>query len=51
MLVRTPVLRPNQRTARSASTRRWERGVSGRTPRVSLTRAPPQSPYTPLVEP
>ena len=50
MLLRTP-LRPKCRTSCSASTRRWARGVWAATARVSLMRAPPQSPYTPLVEP
>lgn len=46
---RTPA-RPRWRTARSAFTRRWARGVPGATVRVSGTRAPWQSPYTPLVD-
>lgn len=49
MLARTPA-RPRWRTAASASTRRWARGVAGATGRVSRTSAPAQSPYTPLVD-
>ncbi len=37
------------RSWRSADTRRTARALAGRTGRVSSTRAPPQSPYTPLV--
>ena len=47
---RTPLLRPQKRMAYSACTRRWARGVWGASARVSATRAPWQSPYTPLVD-
>ena len=49
MLARRP-LRPAKRTRRSASTRRRARAVAGARARVSVTQAPPQSPYTPLVD-
>ena len=45
----TPLRRPNQRSCASACTRRRPRAVAGSTGRVSSKRAPPQSPYTPLV--
>ena len=45
------MLRPNQRSCISASTRRYAREVPGLMCRVSDTQSPWQSPYTPLVEP
>ena len=46
-----PKARPCQRSRCSASTRRRARSVAGATARVSSMKAPPQSPYTPLVLP
>ena len=51
MLVRVPLLRPKKRTLDSALTRRCARAVCGVSGRVSSTRWPWQSPYTPVVEP
>ena len=51
MLVRTPADSPQNRICASAWVRRWALGECARTGRVSATQSPPQSPYTPLVDP